>query len=106
MQSDDAAEPVEWDVQELKRSVDEWAGIAAQIIERLHDTVACAGSENWRPHFGQIVVVVERFRDLCRRESAQLGCWRADGLYADEAYEQVWDAADQLVKWLNRMMQQ
>lgn len=106
MQSDDAAKPIAWDVQELRRSIEEWEAIASQIIELLHDTVNCARSENWRPHYEQIVAAVRRFRELCRYESEQLGCWREDGLAPDEAYERVWDEADHLVNWLNRMMQQ
>jgi hypothetical protein len=106
MQSDDAAEPIDWDVEELKRSIDEWEGIAAQIIVLMHETVDAPRSCNWRPHFQQILAVVCRFRELCRDEARQLGAWRADGLAPDEAYERVWDAGDQLVKWLHRMMQQ
>jgi hypothetical protein len=104
MQSDDAAQPIEWDLEELKRSIDEWEVIAGGIIMLLHDSEA-TGSANWRPHCTQIAAVVERFRDLCRRESQQLGCWRQDGLAPDEAYERVWDHGDQLVQWLRRMMQ-
>lgn len=106
MQSEDAAEPMEWDIAELRRSIDEWEGIASHIIELLRETVdAAAGSQNWRPHAAQITTVVSRFRELCRAESQQLGFWRGDGLAADEAYEHVWDKGDQLVRWLNRMMQ-
>ena len=106
MKSDDAAEPIEWDVEELKRSVEEWEGIASEIIELMHETIDAPRSQNWRPHFEQIVAVVRRFRDLCRHESEQLGCWREDGRQPDEAYERVWDEGSELVKWLNRMMQQ
>lgn len=105
MQSEDAAEPIEWDVTELKRSIDEWEGIAARIMQLLQETAEAVGSQNWRPHAAQITAAVTRFRELCRRESEQLGVWREDGLAADEAYERVWDEADALVKWLSRMMQ-
>ena len=105
MQSDDAAEPIEWDVEELKRSVDEWEAIASRIIELMHETLDAPRSRNWRPHAAQIRAVVCRFRDLCRAESTQLGAWREDSLDPAEAYERVWDQGDQLVKWLNRMMQ-
>lgn len=105
MQSEDAAEPVEWDIAEFKRRIDEWEGIAAQIIRLLNESANAATSQNWRPHAGQITAVVTRFRDLCRRESRQLGWWRADGVTADEAYDSVWQQGDALVRWLNRMMQ-
>ena len=105
MQSDDTAEPIEWNVDELRSAITEWEGIAAQIIDRLHETFECAGSQNWRPHFAQIVTVVSRFRDRCREEAKQLHFWREDGLQPGEAYERVWDEADQLVAWLKRMMQ-
>jgi hypothetical protein len=105
MQSEDAAEPIEWDIAELKRSIEEWEGIASRIVQLLQETADCAASQNWRPHAAQIRAVVARFRELCRRESEQLGAWREDGVAADEAYERVWDEADALVKWLHRMMQ-
>ena len=106
MQSDDAAEPVEWDVEELQRSINEWNGIATKIIELMHETLDDPRSQNWRPHFHQIVGVVSRFRELCRRESAQLGSWREDGLAPDEAYQRVWEEGNQLVQWLRRMMRE
>ncbi len=105
MQSEDAAGPIEWDIAALKRSIEEWEGIASHILELLHETADCPASQNWRPHAAQITAVVSRFRQLCQRESEQLGFWRGDGLAADEAYERVWDEADALVKWLHRMMQ-
>lgn len=105
MQSEDAAEPMEWDIAELRRSIDEWEGIASNIIRLLSETADYDGSRNWRPHGAQIAAVVDRFRNLCRNESQHLGCWREDGVAADEAYERVWDEGDQLVRWLNRMMQ-
>jgi hypothetical protein len=55
MQSDDATERIEWDVQELRRSIDEWDHIASQIIELLQATVDGARSQNWRAHYAQIV---------------------------------------------------
>lgn len=105
MQSEDTAEPLEWDIAALKRSIDEWEGIASHIIELLRDTADRADSQNWRPHAAQITAVVARFRELCRRESQQLGSWREDGLEPDDAYERVWDEAEATVKWLMRMMQ-
>jgi hypothetical protein len=105
MKSEDAAEPVEWDIAELKRSIEEWEGIASNIIQLPHETADCPASQNWRPHAAQITAVVSRFRELCHMESQQLGLWREDGLAADEAYERVWNEAERLVKWLNRMMQ-
>ncbi len=105
MQSEDAAKPIQWDIAELKRSIDEWEGIASRIMQLLHETADNAASQNWRPHAAQIAAVVSRFRELCHREGEQLGCWREDGLAADEAYERVWDEADALVRWLHRMMQ-
>lgn len=105
MQSEDTAEPIERDIADLKRSIEEWEGIASCIIQLLRETADHAASQNWRPHAAQITAVVTRFRELCQRESRQLG-WRMEGgLAADEAYERVWDEADALVKWLHRMMQ-
>ena len=107
MQSDNTAEPIQWDIARHKRSIEEWEGIASRILELLDDTADGAASErpNWRPHAEQINSVVHRFRTLCRKESQRLGFWREDVVAADEAYERVWDEADVLVKWLNRMMQ-
>ena len=105
MQSEDAAGPIEWDLTELKGSIEEWAVIAANILQLMDETLEYPASRNWRPHATQITAVVSRFRNLCRLESQQLGSWREDGLAPDEAYEKVWDEADRLVSWLNRMMQ-
>ena len=104
MQSDDRAEPIEWDLQELKNAVAEWENVATQILACLDRDLAAEQSSNWRPHAGQIAKAVRAFRDLCRTEREQLGIWREDGVAADEAYEKVWDEADRLVQWLNRMM--
>lgn len=105
MQSEDRAEPVEWDFAKLKKSIAEWAEIAANILQLMGETLDDPASRNWRPHVAQIRTVVSRFRDRCERESQRLGSWREDGLAPDEAYEQVWDEADRLVSWLHRMMQ-
>jgi hypothetical protein len=105
MQREDAAEPVKWDIAELKRTIEEWDGIASHILQLLQETAHAAASQNWRPHATQIIAVVRRFRELCARELQQLGLWRKDGLTPDEAYEQVWHEADALVKWLGRMVQ-
>ena len=105
MQSDDRAEPIEWDVEQLKSAIGEWESVASQILECLERDVAAADrSANWRPHAGQIAKAVETFRDRCRDEAERLGLWREDGLLADEAYEAVWDEADRLLQWLQRMM--
>ncbi len=105
MKSEDAAGPIEWDIAELKGSIEEWAGIAGNILQLMRETLEYPASRNWRPHAAQITTVVSRFQDLCEREFQQLGSWREDGLAPEEAYERVWDEADQLVQWLNRMMQ-
>ena len=102
MQSDDATEPV--DLQEVRRSLAEWAAIASRMIELLHETVDCERSRNWRPHFAQIVSAVRVFGDRCRRESQECDCWRADGLEADEVLENVREQGQRLVDWLQRMM--
>jgi hypothetical protein len=104
MQSDDGAEPAQWDVDELKRSIDEWEAIATHILKLLQESAEDTGGQNWQPHRAQIIAVVNRFRQLCRRESQQLGSWREDGLAPDDAYERVWNEGDQLVQWLQRMM--
>jgi hypothetical protein len=106
MQSDNAAEPIEWDVKELKRAIDEWQRIAAQIIELMHDTRDCPHSQNWRPHFQQILRVVQRFREVCRQHSAHLVAMSHDGSDPAGVYECVWHEGHQLVQWLHRMMQQ
>lgn len=105
MKSEDAAEPIEWDIAQLKRSIDEWEAIASHILELMDETADCPTSQNWRPHAEQISAVVNRFQELCRRESQQLGFSREDGLASDEAYERVWNEAEGLVKWLHRMLQ-
>ena len=105
MQSDDAAEPIEWDLAELKSDLQEWENIASQIVAGLHAAVDGVRSRNWRPHFAQIVAVVERFRERCYAEAHRLGAWREDGLEPGEVYERVRNEGDRLVKWLNRMMQ-
>ncbi len=104
MQSDDATEPLQWNVRELRRSLDEWAAIASQMIDLLHATVGSERSRNWRPHFTQIVNAVQAFGDRCRSEAEQLRTWRADGLEPDEAFEDVRDQGQRLVDWLQRMM--
>ena len=100
MQSDDATE----DVQELGRSLAEWAAISSQMIELLHETVDCDQSRNWRPHFAQIVTAVRAFGDRCRSETQEFGRWRGDGLEPDEVVQQVREQGQRLVDWLNRMI--
>ena len=102
MQSDDATEPV--DVQELRRSLTEWAAISSHMIDLLHETVECERSRDWRPHFAQIVKAVRAFGDRCRAESETFGSWRADGLEADEVVQGVREQGHRLVAWLNRMI--
>ena len=102
MQSDDATEPL--DLQELRKSLDEWASISSQMIDLLHATVACDRSRNWRPHFAQIVSAIRAFGDRCRSESRAFGCSRADGLDADDVFDAVREQGQRLVNWLQRMM--
>ena len=102
MQSDDATEPA--DVQELKRSLAEWAAIAARMIELLDETIDCERSRNWRPHRSQIVKAVRAFGEHCRSEAAELSSWRADELEADDVRDRVREHGERLVDWLNRMM--
>ena len=102
MQSDDATEPV--DVQELRRSLTEWAAIASHMIDLLHETVACERSHYWRPHFAQIIKAVDAFGDRCRTEAQEFGSWRADGLEAEEVVQGVREQGQRLVDWLNRMI--
>jgi hypothetical protein len=105
MQSEDAAEPVEWDITELKRNIAEWEEIAFQMMQLLPESAEVPAARNWQPHLHQIQHAVGQFRDRCRAESTQLGRWRPDGLQASEVYDLVWAEADRLVKWLTRMME-
>ena len=102
MQSDDATEPA--DVQELRRSLAEWAAISSHMIELLHETVEWERSRYWRPHFAQIVQAVRAFGDRCRRESQELGAWSVDGLERDEVLDSVREQGQRLVDWLHRMI--
>ena len=102
MQSDDATEPV--DLQELRRSLAEWAAISSRMIELLHATVDCKRSQNWRPHLAQIVKAVRAFGDRCRYESQEFASWRADGLEPDEVLQCVRQQGQRLVDWLQRMI--
>ena len=104
MKSDDAAEPVEWNAKELRRSCNEWSSLASQMIEFLHQEVHCEDSAHWKPHLSQITKTIAHLRDRCVEESLCLGQWREDGLQPDEVHELVWAEADQLVQWLTRMM--
>ena len=92
------------DVQELRRSLDDWAAISAQMIDLLQDTVACGTSRNWQPHFEQIVTAIRAFGDRCRSESQAFGCWRADGPELDDVFDRVRDQGQRLVSWLQRIM--
>ena len=102
MQSDDTTEPL--DVQERRRSLDEWAAISSQMIDLLHDTASCERSRNWRPHIAQIVKAIRAFGDRCRSESQQFGSWRADGLEPDDVFQRVRGQGQGLVEWLQRMI--
>jgi hypothetical protein len=102
MQSDDATEPA--DVQELRRSLDEWAALSTRMVELLHETVVSERSQNWRPHLAQIVNAVRAFGDRCRSESQEFHSWRADGLEPDDVLESVREQGQRLVDWLNRMI--
>ena len=102
MQSNDATEPLE--VQELRRTLAEWAAISSRMIELLHETVDCDRSRDWRPHFAQIVKAVRAFGDRCRSQSQQFGSWRADGLAPDDLLCDVREQGQRLVEWLQRMM--
>ena len=102
MQSNDATEPL--DVQELRRSLAEWAAISSRMIELLHETVDCERSRYWRPHFAQIVKAVRAFGNRCRSKSQEFDSWRANGLEADELLADVRDQGQRLVEWLQRMM--
>ena len=104
MQSDDATEPLQWDVQEFKQSLQEWAAISSQMVDLLHASVESDGSRNWRPHCTQIVRVVRAFGDRCRSEADGFGRWRTDGLEPDDVFEQVREHGQRLVDWLQRMM--
>lgn len=105
MQSDETAEPLEWDLLELQRTLNEWGSLASQMMEHLLVEVHWERSANWKPHLHQLMQRIRHFRDRCREESRQLGHWRADGLQPDEVYELVWADADRLGQWLTRMME-
>ncbi len=104
MKSDDATEPVDSNLRELRQSLEEWAAIASQMVELLHATADCHRSRNWRPHFSQIVAAVDAFGARCREEAEEVGDWRVDGLDPDEAFERVRAQGNRLVEWLQRMM--
>ena len=102
MQSNDATEPVE--VQELRRSLSEWAAIASHMIELLHQSADCEPARNWRPHLDQIVNAVRAFGDRCRGEAQAFSSWRADELEADDILDDVREQGQRLVDWLQRIM--
>ena len=76
MKSDDATEPVDSNLRELRESLEEWAAIASEMIELLHATSDAYRSRNWHPHLSQIVRAVRAFGDRCREEAEEVGCWR------------------------------
>ena len=102
MQSDDATEPLA--IQELRRSLNEWAAISAQMIELLHETVDSERSRNWRPHFEQILNAIRAFGDRCREEAQEFDLWAAQTGDPNEAFERVRDQGQRLVDWLHRMI--
>ena len=104
MKSDDVTEPADANLRELRESLGEWAAISSEMLELLHETVGCDRSRNWRPHCSQIVAAVDAFRERCRDEAEEVGCWRLDGLDADDAFERVREQGNRLVEWLQRMM--
>jgi hypothetical protein len=104
MQSDDATEPLQWDLRELRRSLEEWAAISLQMIDLLHATADADRSRNWRPHLSQITAAVEAFGTRCRQEAQDVSEWRVDGLDPDEAFERVREQGHRLVAWLQRIM--
>ena len=104
MHRDDATEPLEWNSQQLRRSLDEWAVISSQMIDLLHDTVGSERSRNWQPHLAQIVKAIRAFSDRCRTEAQGLGGWREDGLDPDDVFDAVRGQGQRLVEWLQRMI--
>jgi hypothetical protein len=104
MQSDDTTEPVEWNAQELKASLEEWAVISSQMIDLLGDAARADNARNWRPHLSQIVAAVAAFGARCRQGAEEVGDSRADGVEPDEAFELVREQGQRLVYWLQRMM--
>lgn len=102
MQSDDVTKPV--GVQELRQRLEEWAAIAARMIDLLHETADCDGSRDWRPHLAQIVTAVDAFGDRCRSDSRELGFSRTDYLDADETLGRARAQGQRLVAWLQRMI--
>ncbi|MFL6583284.1 MAG: hypothetical protein ACJ8KU_02060 [Chthoniobacterales bacterium] len=104
MRPDDVTEPVDRETAELKRCLSEWAGLAGELLDLLHQQVNGESSTNWRPHFDQIVRAVTHYRDRCRSEIAQIGRWREDELETGEVHEMLWEQGDRLAKWLQRMV--
>ena len=90
----------------LVRALTEWESIAAQLIDTVHEAAERERSANWRPHSGQIIAAVSRFRALCEAELEQVNGWRADGLEPEEVRAAVWAEGDRLAKWLQRMTQE
>ena len=104
MKSDDATEPLEWNPQELRHSLSQWAAISAQMIDLLHATAESERSRNWRPHLSQIVAAVDAFGARCGKEAQEVDSWRADGLQREDAFELVREQGHRLVDWLQRIM--
>jgi hypothetical protein len=104
MNSTGRAEPLDWDLAGIRRGLKEFEADATNLIDGLPDAAVCETSKYWRPHLHQILSAITDFRDLCREELEKIGMWREDGLQPDEVFEFVWDQADRLVNWLNRMV--
>ena len=102
MQSDDATEPL--NVQDRRRSLEQWAAISSQMIDLLDKTADFEQSAAWRPHLSQIVKAVRAFGDRCCTEARELDGWRPDGLERGDAFDRVRDQGQRLVEWLQRMM--
>lgn len=95
----------DWDIADVKNAIREWEKIASQILELLSADNRADRTTPWYPHRAQLMSAVTRYRDLCHHEAAGVGTWRADEQELDEIYDAVWEKGDQLVKWLQRMMQ-
>ena len=90
----------------LGRVLAEWASITAQLIDVVNDAAERESSANWRPHAGQIIAAVSRFRALCEAQIEEISDWRPDGLEPEEVRAWVWAEGDRLAKWLQRMTQE
>ena len=104
MKSYEAYGPINAEAASLKCSLTEWEMIASRLLRQLRTDFHDDTSSYWAPHVGQIDNAVRHFHTLCRREIGRIGAWREDGLEPGEVHEFVWNEADRLVTWLNRML--